>query len=102
VSPIESDAKQAVLVYLDLIEQFVDGRISANRFEAGFLPIFKNETTHLPEDFFNVLDGLFADVDDYVADPELRAEAGGLDDEQLRVCAANAYNALRSIPESQL
>jgi len=37
---------------------------------------------------------LFADVDDYTADPELRETAGGLDDEQLRTCAREAYRKL--------
>ncbi len=92
-----SSADQALSDYLELIEQFVDGRITAERFEAVFLPKFKTETTHLPDDVFNILDGLFGDVDDYVSDPGLRAEAGGLDDEQLRTCARNAYNELRSI-----
>lgn len=94
---ISSDAGPALSAYLDLIEQFVDGRISAERFEAVFLSKFKNEKVRLPDGQFNVLDGLFGDVDDYVSDPGLRAEAGGLDDEQLRTCARNAYNALRSI-----
>lgn len=94
---ISSDAEQALSSYLELIEQFVDGQISAERFEAVFLPKFKNETTRLPDNAFNVLDGLFADVDDYVSDPELRADAGGLDDDQLRTCARNAYRDLRSI-----
>ncbi|ORB86579.1 hypothetical protein B1987_25575 [Mycobacterium kansasii] len=43
---------------------------------------------------FKVLDRLFADVDDYTADPELRETAGGLDDEQLRTCAREAYRKL--------
>ena len=92
-----SNTGQALSAYLELIEQFVNGHISAERFEAVFLSRFKTETTHLPDTAFNVLDGLFGDVDDYVSDPGLRAEVGGLDDEQLRTCARNAYNELRSI-----
>ncbi|MBY8863982.1 hypothetical protein K7711_46495 [Nocardia sp. CA2R105] len=94
---INSDTNQALSAYLELIGQFVDGNLSAENFESAFLSRFKNETTHFTDDAFNILDGLFGDVDDYVSDPELRAEAGGLDDEQLRTCARNAYTALRSM-----
>ncbi|MFD6157575.1 hypothetical protein ACFWF7_36600 [Nocardia sp. NPDC060256] len=37
---------------------------------------------------------MFADVNDYVSDPQLRAEAGGLDDEQLRRRAVATYDRL--------
>ncbi|WP_405168068.1 hypothetical protein [Nocardia sp. NBC_01499] len=40
------------------------------------------------------MDSLFADVEDYVSDPQLRAEAGGLGDEQLRQRAVATYDRL--------
>ena len=43
---------------------------------------------------FDVLDGLFADVDEYVSDPTLRATVGGLDGEELRQRAGDAYERL--------
>lgn len=45
-------------------------------------------------DEFDVLDSLFADVDEYVADPELRAQTGGLDNEELRERTRAAYEQL--------
>jgi len=39
--------------------------------------MFENEKNHLPKPEFMALDRLFADVDEYVADPELRARVGG-------------------------
>ena len=69
--------------YLEMISDFVSGRISASEFEIAYLERFKNESSILPEQAFLILDGLFADVDAYCADPELR-DADELDEEQLR------------------
>jgi len=44
---------------------------------------------------FDVLDRLFADVDAYEADPDLRKQVyGGIGDEELLSCARAAYQKL--------
>lgn len=96
----EMDSQRALAGYAELISRFVDGRISAQEFESSYLRMFKNEKTRFPVDVFDLLDGLFADVDEYVADPDLRNDAGGLDDEQLRTRARTAYDRLRSIRDN--
>lgn len=81
------------------MRDFTDGRVSAPQFEEKYLAVFKAEAEIPQPDTFDVLDGLFADVDEYVADPDLRARAGGLDDEQLRGCAERALARLAQLYE---
>jgi len=51
--------------YVAKIRQFVDGDITACQFEESYLQIFKSEEKILPEDVFEVLNSLFADVDSF-------------------------------------
>lgn len=82
--------------YLDLVGAFVEHRISAGDFETRFLSMFKAQTGDFAdqkeedERIFRILDRLFADVDAYVVDPELRESEEDLDEEQLRSCASSA------------
>jgi hypothetical protein len=43
---------------------------------------------------FDILDGLFADVDDYVSDHTVRQSTGGIRGEELRARARDAYARL--------
>jgi hypothetical protein len=83
--------------YRELISRFINRRISAQEFESAYLRLFKSDKNKVGGAKFNALDRLFADVDDYTADPELRKRAGGLDDEELRTCAREAYRKLYQI-----
>jgi hypothetical protein len=82
--------------YRQLIERLLSGAISESAFEAQYLETFKNEPAGLPEPLFLVLDGLFADVDAFCADPALRGE-GDLDEDQLRERARQALDALAKL-----
>ncbi|RDH75735.1 hypothetical protein DVS77_25010 [Mycolicibacterium moriokaense] len=55
---------------------------AVTRMVSGYEPMIRR---------FNVLDELFADVDEYVDDPRLRAAGGGLDEDELRARARHAY-----------
>jgi hypothetical protein len=79
-----------------LIAEFTAGDISADQFETRYLAQYKADPTRWTPVLFNILDGLFFDVDDYVGDAKLRARAGGLDGEELR---ARAQVALRRLDE---
>jgi hypothetical protein len=79
-----------------LIAEFVAEDISADQFETRYLAQYKADPTRWAPDLFDVLDGLFFDVDDYVGDAELRAQAGGLDSDELR---ARAQVALRMLDQ---
>jgi len=79
--------------YILLITQFVTGDITASQFEVSYLEMFKNESRELPEDIYNVLNGLFSDVDAYCGDPELRDD-DDLGDEELLGSARDALKKL--------
>ncbi|AFU02902.1 colicin immunity domain-containing protein [Nocardia brasiliensis] len=85
---------QGLTLYEDILRRFISGEIDAPTFESEYLTTFKSEKTRFGPPVFDLLDALFADVDDYVADAQLRAEAGGLDDEQLRQRASATYRRL--------
>jgi len=80
--------------YRDLIRRFVVGDISADEFEVDYLARFKDDPNQVIGDEFDILDGLFADVDDYVSDPNLRESTGGISGEELRARARDAYARL--------
>lgn len=92
-----SDAVNAMLRgYEGMIREFVAGDISAHQFETEFLRYFKSDTSQVPSDEFDALDELFANVDEYVEDPQLRASTGGIDETELRHCAEKTYHLLYS------
>jgi hypothetical protein len=80
--------------YKQLISRFADRKIPVEEFEAAYLTLFKHDHDQVPGPEFNILEELFFAVDDYVADPELREAVHGLDDEQLRARAREAYQRL--------
>jgi len=79
--------------YILLITQFVAGDITASQFEVSYLKMFKDETRELPEDVYDVLNGLFCDVDAYCGVPELRDD-DDLSDEDLLISAKEALKKL--------
>ena len=80
--------------YRGLIRRFAIGEISAHVFEAEYLGRFKDDSHQVVGEDFDILDGLFADVDDYVEDPALREVTGGISAEELRARARDAYARL--------
>lgn len=80
--------------YRDLIRKFSTGEMAADDFETEFLARFKNDPDQVAGDEFDLLDELFADVDAYVDDPDLRAETGGIDGNELRRRARRIYARL--------
>ncbi len=86
--------RNALRQHRALIADFVSGAVSADQFETTYLAQYKADPTLWTQDLFDILDGLFFDVDDYVSDAELRAEAGGLDGPELRLRAEVALRQL--------
>ncbi|MGA8788852.1 MAG: colicin immunity domain-containing protein [Paenarthrobacter sp.] len=62
----------SVAPYAVLLRLLVDDRITADEFEALFLPLYKGDSTKWPEEIYEILDQLFYAVDDYNRDPALR------------------------------
>jgi len=49
--------------YVDLIEKFVNGKISIDRFEYLYLEIFQLESEMLPDGIYEIINSLFLDVE---------------------------------------
>ena len=84
--------------YTALMRSFVEGGMTALEFESAYLSLFKNDSTLWSGPEFTILDGLFADVDAFVADPTIRDE-GDLDEAQLKDRASEALAKLGSLRE---
>jgi hypothetical protein len=86
--------------YMELIARFVAGQITVLDFERLYLEMFKAETQSLSTDDYEILDALFADVDAFCNEPELRGP-NDLNEQQLREKCAGALAALtvnRKVP----
>jgi hypothetical protein len=83
--------------YVDLIDRFIAGDVSAPDFQKLFLQAVKSEHRILGDPVFPVLQELFEDADAYVTRVELRTEPEDLDDEQLLASALRARHALRGL-----
>lgn len=81
--------------YVQLIDSFVHGGISALEFERVYLQMYKEDPTIRPESEYEILDRLFSDVDAFCADSGLRS-IDDLDEEQLRAEARTALGRLRA------
>jgi self-protective colicin-like immunity protein len=92
--PDNTAAERMIAKYRNLVSRFINRQISAEEFQSSYFVVFKNDEDQVPGLEFKILDKLFADVDDYTADAELRKRAGGLDDEELRSRACDAYRKL--------
>jgi hypothetical protein len=86
-----------VVPYALLIRLFRDEAMTADEFEILYLRLFKSDSTDWPDQIFDVLDGLFADVDSYCADDQLREKVHGLDSVDLRQKADLALAALTEL-----
>jgi hypothetical protein len=84
---------QTLAPYIRLIRQFLGRSIDAAAFERAYLQMFKHQQAELPNHSFKILDKLFADVDAFCPDPELR-DLNDLDEVQLREKCLGALNRL--------
>lgn len=89
--------------YRLLLNRFLEGAISAEEFQHVYLTRFKSEEKILDEPLFELLDGLFGDVDAFTADQELLAENPEfyLDEEALRGKTAQALKRLIQLQQAK-
>lgn len=89
--------------YGDILNHFLEGTISAEEFQRAYLRQFKNEKRHLSEPLFELLDGLFGDVDAFTADPQLLAENPSfyIDESALRQRTAQALQRLIQLQQEK-
>jgi hypothetical protein len=95
---VSSEAEAATRMasrYKQLILNFINQEIPAAEFEKSYLSLFKSDRSKVGGEKFNILDKLFADIDAFVDDPELRERVyGGIGADELLVCAREAYQKL--------
>lgn len=84
-------------VYTELIDNFVEGPITAAEFAQSFLRTMKSERRMLGGPIYPLLQELFEEADAYVEDPNLRTDPEDLNDEQLHACASRIRRALREL-----
>lgn len=84
----------SVYPHLAVIRAFVDGRLTGREFEVAYLNLFKYDPHPHDEAVMRPLEWLFLEVDEFVADPDLRARVGGSDEETLRRVAAETLARL--------
>lgn len=82
--------KGVIDTYLELIDDFLEGRLTGDEFQTQYFEVFKNDMREKGDSLFRILDWLFAEVDAYVPDPKLRDDVDDLDDDQLIECAKQA------------
>lgn len=83
--------------YVILMRAFLQNRITGPEFELLYFALFKSDSKHRPQEIFDILDGLFADIDDYCYDEELRKRTGGIDESQLRDRVRSAEERLGTV-----
>jgi len=86
--------------YIDLINSFTSGNISANEFEKKYLELFKNDEKLIDcsDEVYEVLDTLFYAVDSYCSDPDLQNQlVDSLNSHQLLDAAIIALHGLSHI-----
>lgn len=83
--------------YVELLGAFTEREITGEAFEVRFLTLYKNDPTDWPDEIFEILDSLFADVDEFVVDPALREQVGGLDEYRLRERATLTLRKIRAL-----
>jgi hypothetical protein len=93
---LSHEEARAVTPYLELIDKFVGREIDAPHFEDAFLSAYKADGFSWSDDTFDVLDELFADVDAFVADNDLR-DHRDLDASGLLQAARQAAQRLRAL-----
>lgn len=85
--------------YLELLEAFLEARTTIVEFERRYLDLFKADNQIRPEAVFEILDGLFADVDAYSM--EFGEDEDNLTEAQLRERASRAHRELRKYVDRQ-
>ena len=89
-------AAEQALVFIPTIEAFVDGSHTTDVFEKEYLRLVKRTPGILERVVSEIVNGLFGDVDAYVAEDRLRGD-DDLDAGQLLVCATGALEKLRQL-----
>lgn len=93
----EEDRNPEIASYIEIVDHFIGGGISAAEFERSLLSAIKSERRELGGLIYPLLQGLFEDADAYVEEPRLRRGPDDLNENQLWAAACKARQALRDL-----
>ena len=90
----------AINSYIELLSEFLSGRMGVLDFQRAYLSKFKMETSRFDDSTFDLLDALFGDVDAYTSDQALLTENPSyyLDEDGLRNRVSQVLNDLQPTP----
>lgn len=92
VAPDASTAGSDVRTYVNLLESFLEGRMSAEEFEHTYTHTFRGDSTLRPGEEVEILNSIFGDVDQHINMHMMMA--GKSDTSVLRGRAEEAYRRL--------
>jgi hypothetical protein len=96
------EEREALAPYLTLIRDFVGGRITAAAFDERYQERYLADARSWSEATFEILDRLFADVDFFVEDDDLRESGkGDLDAAGLIEAARRALDGLSALTQGR-
>jgi bacillithiol system protein YtxJ len=95
VSVDASGATSDVRTYVDLLESFLEGRMTAEQFEHTYTHTFRGDSTLRPGEEVEILNSIFGDVDQHINMHMMMA--GKADTSQLRGRAQDAYRRLMAL-----
>lgn len=89
--------KELPAEYGQLLGQFVNGGLQVEEFQENFLRRFKQERRPMNEEIFDLLEGVFGDVDSFSRNRGLLAKRSEfyLNEQQLRERAKTAWTQLQ-------
>ena len=90
------DVYRSLDEHIELMEAFLSGRLSVDRFERQYLDLYSSDATLRGDAIFRVIDDVFFAVDEYCGDPDLRGEYD-IDEDQLRDRVRAALSALADL-----
>ena len=85
-----------VHVYQELMENFLQDRISVGGFEKEYLELFKTDSSLRGPPLYNILNRVFLDIDAYCPDAMLES-VDGIGERELRERVKNSLNELHRI-----
>lgn len=86
--------------YIDVLERAVAGEIAEPDFESVYNALYMSDETDWPNEVFDLLDGVFAEAEALVIDPEDRRHTNGaVGPADLRAYLGRALIRLRQIAE---
>lgn len=85
--------------YTNLIDRYLSGKLNVLDFEKEYLKMFKDDQTPWDGEEFDILNGLFIDIDAFCYDSTIRT-LQDLDETQLKIRTMDAAKKLKSLKGS--